>query len=69
MSIKDSTARWIGILIFVLLSLGGLLWGSINQRVQVNATQIIELREDRSMVLNELKHINQKLNLIIDRIK
>ena len=67
------TALWISILFIILVASAGWVFGFMNMsaadKIKEYDAIILEWKEDKGMILNELKNINRRLDNIEDLIK
>ena len=69
MSNNGNTARWIGLISGIILVLGfgtaGMVQGTTATRVQRNEDDIREVEINQAVVIEELRHINEKLDRLL----
>ncbi len=65
---NKATAMWITLVFMVLIGAVGWVFGFTNlaasQKVSEHSEILMELKEDRAMVANELKNMNRRLERI-----
>ncbi len=65
---SKATVMWITLVIMILIGAVGWVFGftnlSASQKVNEHSEILMELKEDRATVANELKHINRRLDRI-----
>lgn len=65
---NKNTVMWIAIVAMIVVAAVGWIFGASNlpasQKVKEHSEILTELKEDRAMVANELKHINRRLDRI-----
>ena len=65
---KKNTVMWVAIVIMIVVAAVGWIYGASNlpasQKVKEHSEMLMELKEDRATVANELMNINRRLDRI-----
>jgi len=61
---NNSTVKWIAIIVSILITVAMTSFGYVTKRMDKMESRVVELSNEYSIISNELKHINRKIDEI-----